>query len=233
MKFELRYRAVLFDLDGTLIDSSTDLVNSVRHALGRVDPREPPDADTILMEVGKPLEVILKELCYPHDPQSTDLFVKTYRDHFAEHFNEHTTLFPDAREVLDALRLARVRLALVTTKHQVQADFTARELGLANRFEYIHGWKEGRKHKPDPEPLLVAAGELGVSPAEALMVGDSEQDILAAKAAGIDACAVTYGFRPLLMLRTLRPDYLIPRLPDLLPIVGHPADEHEQAAEPD
>ena len=220
--FTLRFRAVLFDLDGTLADSSQDLVASVQYALRQVDPRDPPDSDTILMEVGKPLEVILREVGYPTDKQSTATFVDEYRRHFIANFKNHTKVFPNTREVLDMLRQVSVRLALVTTKHQVQADSIVAALGLADFFDYVHGWQEGRKHKPDPEPYLTAAERLGVFPAEALVVGDTEQDVVAAQAAGMTSCAVTWGFRPLLMLKALRPDFIISRVTDLVPMVVTP-----------
>jgi 2-phosphoglycolate phosphatase len=215
----LRYPAVLFDLDGTLVDSARDLVNSVRFALGQVDDREPPDNDTILMEVGKPLEVILRELGYPHDETDARRFADSYRSHFAAHLADNSRPYPHTPEVLDMLREAGVRLAVVTTKHQSQAEVTVERLGLAGRFDHVRGWLEGRRHKPDPEPFLAAAARLGVEPARALVVGDTEQDILAAKAGGMDSVAVTWGFRPLLMLKALRPDFIISRITDLVPIV--------------
>ncbi len=219
MSIRLRYAAVLFDLDGTLIDSSQDLIAAVHYALQQVDERELPDDDTIIMEIGKPLETILRELGYPCDQTSTACFVDAYRSHFAEHFNDHTRLFPDVKDVLEMLRSSGARLALVTAKHQSQAEFTARGTGLAGYFHHICGWQEGRRHKPDPEPVRLALDLLGVGPEQGLMVGDTEQDILAAKAAGVDTCAVTYGFRPVLLLRTLRPDFMVSRAADLVPIV--------------
>lgn len=215
----LRYRAVLFDLDGTLIDSAEDLTASVRYALRRVQDRELPPDDVIMMEIGKPLEVILKNLGYPSEPADTVRFVETYRQHYAEHFDDHTRTFPSACEVLGYLREAGAKLALVTAKHQTQAEFTAREMGLSDYFDYIHGWREGLKHKPDPEPIQIALDKLGTRPEDSLVVGDTEQDVLAAKAAGVPTCAVTYGFRPLMMIRALRPDYMICRVTDLVHIV--------------
>jgi 2-phosphoglycolate phosphatase len=215
----LRYAAVLFDLDGTLINSAQDLVESVQYALSAIDPRPVPDHEDILVQVGKPLEVILRELGYPAGDEAARRFVQTYRDHFARHFTDHTVLYPHVEETLTALKQAGARLALVTAKHQAQADLTVRGCGLARFFDYVHGWQEGREHKPHPEPVLTALHHLGAGPAAALMVGDSEQDVLAARAAGVDTCAVSYGFRPVIMLRALRPDYLISRITDLLPIV--------------
>jgi 2-phosphoglycolate phosphatase len=216
----LRYSAVLFDLDGTLIDSARDLVGSLQYALRSVDSARPvPDDDDILVQVGKPLEVIFHELGYPDDPELTRRFVDTYRAYYAEHFNDHTKLYPGVEGTLAALKAAGAELALVTTKHQTQANFTVKACGLDSYFDYVHGWLDGRQHKPHPEPVLTALERLGVGPAHAVMVGDSEMDVESARAAGVATCAVTYGFRPAWFLHSLRPEYLISRITDLTPIV--------------
>ena len=217
--YDLRYAAVLFDLDGTLIDSEQDLTASVKHALRLVDDRKPPPDDAIIMEIGKPLEVILGNLGYPNDHETAAEFATGYREYYAEHCSDHTRPYPLTMEVLALLAEAGVRLALVTTKQQLQAELVVKGVGLHDFFSYVHGWREGLKHKPDPEPVLIALGKLGVQPPEALMVGDTEQDILAAKAAGVATCAVTYGFRPPMLLRTLKPDYTVTRITDVVHIV--------------
>jgi len=224
----LRFAAALFDLDGTLIDSAQDLIASVQFALRQVAPgREPPDGPDILALVGKPLETILRELRYPTDEVSTAGFVNTYRAHYAAHFNDHTRLYPGVDELLDYLKVSGARLALVTTKHQTQADFTAGAFGLSRHFDYVHGWQEGRQHKPHPEPVLAALDRLGVRPEAAIMVGDSEQDIEAARAAGVATCAVTYGFRPAWFLQSFHPDFLVTRPVDIAPIVVEEAGAPE------
>ena len=216
----LRYRAALFDLDGTLIDSGSDLVASVRYATATVFPgRDLPDGEDILLLVGKPLEVIVRELGYAAGEDDARRFAEVYRAHYAEHFNEHTKLYPGVEELLEQLSAAGVKLALVTTKHQAQADFTLKAFGLTRYFDYVHGWQEGREHKPHPEPVLTTLNRLGVQPDEAIMVGDSELDIESARAAGVDTCAVTYGFRPAWFLKSFRPDFLVSRPDDIAPIV--------------
>jgi 2-phosphoglycolate phosphatase len=216
----LRFDAALFDLDGTLIDSAQDLIGSIQHALRRVAPdRELPEGNDILVLVGKPLEAILRELGYPADEVTTARFADAYRAHYAEHFNDHTELYPGVEEMLGNLKASGVKLALVTTKYQTQADFTVKAFGLARYFDYVHGWLEGRQHKPHPEPVLTALGRLGVQPDAAIMVGDTELDIESAKAARVATCAVTYGFRPTWFLRSLRPDFMVSRAVDIVPIV--------------
>ena len=210
---------MLFDLDGTIVDSARDLVESVLFALRRADGREPPDADTILMEVGKPLEVILRELGYPHGEPEARCFAVSYRKHFSEHHADSSRLYPGMEQTLELLAEAGARLAVVTTKQQEQAEMVVAQLGIADRFGYVRGWQEGRRHKPDPEPFLDACAALGVAPASALVVGDTEQDVIAAKTGGMASVAVTWGFRPVAMLHALRPDFIVSRPTDIVPIV--------------
>jgi 2-phosphoglycolate phosphatase len=216
----LRYSAVLFDLDGTLIDSGKDVVAAVRHALSQTFPgREQPADEEILVLIGQPLESVVRALAGGVDDESAHRFADVYRAYYAEHFNDNTKVYPGIRELLEMLRGAGVKLALVTTKHQTQAEFTLAGSGLAGCFDYVHGWLEGRKHKPDPEPVLVALRSLAVQPGAAIMVGDSELDVQSGKAAGVDTCAVTYGFRPAWFLTSFHPDFLVAHPADIGPIV--------------
>ncbi len=173
----------------------------------------------MLVLIGQPLEAIVRQLGYPADKESTRRFAEAYRADYAEHYNDNTKVYPGIEEMLAGLQQAGVKLGLVTTKHQQQAEFTLAGAGLADYFDYVHGWLEGRRHKPDPEPVLAALSRLDVSPGSAIMVGDSEFDIEAAKAAGVDTCAVTYGFRPAWFLKSFRPDFLVAHPADIAPIV--------------
>lgn len=203
-----------------MIDSGQDIVESVRHALSLICPdRSLPGDEEILVLIGLPLEAVVRNLGYPADEESTRRFAAAYRAHYAEHYDDNTKVYPGIKELLAGLQQAGVKLGLVTTKHQLQAEFALAGAGLVGYFDYVHGWLEGRRHKPDPEPVLTALSRLGVSSGSAIMVGDSELDIEAAKAAGVDTCAVTYGFRPAWFLKSFRPDFLVARPADIAPIV--------------
>ena len=216
----LRYSAVLFDLDGTLVDSGQDIARSVRHALSQVfSGRDLPPDEDVLVLIGQPLESVVRELGYPAEQESARRFADVYRAYYAEHYNDSTKVYPGIKELLGHLQGAGVKLGLVTTKHQTQAEFTLAGTGLAGYFDYVHGWLEGRKHKPDPEPVLAALSRLGVQPGATIMVGDSELDMQSAKAAGVDTCAVSYGFRPAWFLKAFRPDFLVSRPADIASIV--------------
>jgi pyrophosphatase PpaX len=217
---ELRYRGVLFDLDGTLLDSGADLVRTVRYALQQVVSAEPPDEEDILMLVGLPLETILSRLGYPADEVQTNRFVTAYREHFLRHGTDSTRPFPHVVPVLERLKELGVRLGVVTTKHQSQAEVVLDRCGLDGVFDYVHGHLDGRRHKPHPEPVIVASGKLGLAVRDVLMVGDTELDIESGRAAGAATCGVTYGFRPVALLHQMRPDYLLRDVRDLVAIVA-------------
>jgi pyrophosphatase PpaX len=215
------YAAVLCDLDGTLIDSRLDLALSVQHGFTAAG-LEPPDADRIIENVGKPLEWFPEILGYQAGPEQKRAFAQAFRAYFPLHFRDHTRPFPGVIATLAKMRHHGLKLALVTTKRQDQADQVATEFGLAAYFDVVRGWWEGRQHKPHPEPLLEAASTLGCRPEETLMVGDSEQDLLAAHSAGMDSCACLYGFRRPDYLRSLLPTHTIKAFPELLDTLGLP-----------
>ncbi|HTW92396.1 MAG TPA: HAD-IA family hydrolase [bacterium] len=216
----VNYHAVLFDLDGTLVDSGRDIIDSIRFTLDQVFPgRNKPSDEEILLMVGRPLESIVCELGYPVDDENTRRFVDTYRCYYAQHYNDSTKPYPGVEAMLQDLKSAGVKLGLVTTKHQTQAELTLAGLGLAGYFNDVYGWDEGRKHKPDPEPVRVSLSRIQVAPELALMVGDAELDIQSATAAGVDTCAVTYGFRPAWFLKSFNPCFLVARSADIVPIV--------------
>jgi len=215
----LRYRAVLFDLDGTLVDSCEDIIGAVHQGLGAVGIFDPPAPEDIIGLIGQPIEQLPQGLGYHLTLEQVQQFSSAFRDYYAQHHQDHVRVYPHVMAVLERLRAGGVKTGLVTTKRQDQAEAVARTTGLAPLIDHIHGWAEGRAHKPRPEPLLQTLTALGAVPTDALMVGDSELDILAARAAGLDCCAVAYGYRPVPYLYSFSPDYLIGDLSDLVPIV--------------
>lgn len=193
---------------------------SVQYALKSLDSKEPPGCDEIIDQVGKPLATITQNLGYNFTPEQITLFEKTYRSYYEEHFQEHTKIFPGVVQTLKKLQANNFKMAVITTKHQLQADMATKAFGLDKYFNYIHGWLEGRQHKPDPEPLFTVLKSLNSSPIQALYVGDTEQDVLCGQAAKVDTCAVTYGFRSAQYLKSLNPTFIIDHFSDILPIIG-------------
>ncbi|HVB11090.1 MAG TPA: HAD-IA family hydrolase [Bacillota bacterium] len=175
-------RAVLFDLDGTLLDTGPLILASFRHALGSgLDVER-----DILPHFGEPLRDTLRRL----QPDRVEELVSTYRAFNLEHHDEMVRAFPGAGAALAALRSAGIARAVVTSKMHATAERGLRVCGLDHLVEAVVGLDDVAVVKPDPAPLLRALDELGCTPAEAAMVGDTPADMGAAVAAGCWAIAV-------------------------------------------
>jgi pyrophosphatase PpaX len=178
---------VLFDLDGTVVDSGAMILASFRHATKTVLDRELSDAE-LLSAVGTPLREQMNLI----DAQRADELVEVYRAH-----NEplHDALEPcvGMLDVLQRLKDEGRRLGIVTAKRRSTVELAFAVLPLADYFDVVVAAEDAARHKPDPEPLLLALGRLGARQDDAAYVGDSPFDVAAAKAAGVFAVAVTWG----------------------------------------
>jgi len=179
---------VLFDLDGTVVDSGAIILASMRHATRQVLGLDFEDAELMQAVGGPGLEAQMHALA----PDRVEELVTVYLAH-----NEplHAELVCCVR--LDGL-LVRLkdegrRLGIVTAKRRATVALAFDVLPLGHLFETVVGGDETKRHKPDPEPLLLAAERMGVDPEDCAYVGDSPFDIRAAKAAGMFAVAVTWG----------------------------------------
>ena len=184
----MRFPVVLFDLDGTVVDSGPIILASMRHATQTVLGREFTDQE-LLANVGGPgLEAQMEAL----GPGRTAELVRVYREH-----NEplHQTLegFLGVEAVLEELRDRGQRLGIVTAKRRATVDLAFARLPLAHLFEVVVGGDETDRHKPDPQPLLLALDRLRAAPDKAAYVGDSPYDMQAARAGGLHAVGVTWG----------------------------------------
>jgi pyrophosphatase PpaX len=184
----MRFPVVLFDLDGTVVDSGGIILASMRHATRTVLGREIPDAELMANVGGPGLEAQMHAI----DPTRADELLRVYRAH-----NEplHTELeaFPGIVHVLAQLRDAGRRLGVVTAKKRSTVDIAFSQLPLAPLFDTVVGGDETARHKPDPEPLQLGLERLGARADEAAYVGDSPYDMAAARAAGMFAVGVTWG----------------------------------------
>jgi pyrophosphatase PpaX len=184
----MRFQVVLFDLDGTVIDSGAIILASMRHAAKAVLGAEPPD-ELLMAAVGGPgLEAQMHALA----PDRVDELVTVYRAH-NEPLHEELVCCAGIDELLVLLKEEGRRLGIVTAKRRATVDLAFDVLPLRHLFETVVGGDETNRHKPDPEPLLLAAERLGVEPRDCAYVGDSPFDIRAAKAAEMFAVAVTWG----------------------------------------
>jgi pyrophosphatase PpaX len=184
----VRFPVVLFDLDGTVVDSGAIILASMRHATREVLGREFGD-DELLGAVGGPgLEAQMAVFA----PDHVDELVRVYRAH-NEPLHDELEACVGMEDVLVRLRAEGRRLGVVTAKRRATVELAFARIPLGHMFETLVGGDETERHKPDPQPLLVAAERMGVAPEACAYVGDSPFDIRAARAAGMGALAVTWG----------------------------------------
>jgi pyrophosphatase PpaX len=184
----VRFPVVLFDLDGTVVDSGGIILASMRHATRTVLAREYTDAE-LLAQVGGPgLEAQMLALA----PDQVEELVRVYRAH-NEPLHETLEAFPGIGDVLAQLREEGRRLGVVTAKRRATVEIAFAKLPLGHLFDTVVGGDETERHKPDPQPLLLGLERLGERPERAAYVGDSPYDMQAANAAGLYAVGVTWG----------------------------------------
>ncbi|MDX6478840.1 MAG: pyrophosphatase PpaX [Gaiellaceae bacterium] len=185
---DVRYETVLFDLDGTVIDSGSIILASMRHATHEVLGREYGDAELMAAVGGPGLEAQMAAIA----PDRVEELVRVYRAH-NEPLHDELECCAGMDDILVRLKEEGRRLGIVTAKRRATVELAFARLPLAHLFETVVGGDETERHKPDPEPLLLAAERLGVAAADAAYVGDSPFDVRAAKAAGMHAVAVSWG----------------------------------------
>jgi pyrophosphatase PpaX len=183
-----RFPVVLFDLDGTVVDSGGIILASMRHATREVLGRDFGDAELMQAVGGPGLEAQMEVFA----PERVDDLVRVYRAH-NEPLHDELEACAGMEEVLLRLHEQGHRLGVVTAKRRSTVELAFARVPIAHLFETVVGGDETQKHKPDPEPLLLAAERMNARPDETAYVGDSPFDIRAAKAAGMHAIAVTWG----------------------------------------
>ncbi|HYO58179.1 HAD-IA family hydrolase [Archangium sp.] len=202
------HMTIVFDLDGTLVDSLPDIIASVQHGFTSLGLPAPADAEVRAL-IGHPLEAM-----YAHfAPAHTASLCAIYREHYARNFVNRSRPYPGVVELLRTLRERGYKLAIATTKRTDMARRFVEALGLTPAVDYVQG-TDGFPHKPAPDVIHRALAALG---AQGLwMVGDTTHDILAGRAAGLRTYAVTWGTHDAGMLATTAPDELQPDLERLL-----------------
>ena len=206
----------VFDLDGTLIDSRTDLANAANAALERLGlPRL--SKEVIVSYIGDGIDALLRR-CLTEERLNLFERARSYFGaYYREHLLDHTTLLPEVRETLEILR-RQSQLAVLTNKSEPYARRILEGLGVASLFTVIVGERNGKVTKPDPEVLKALTEQLGVSSNATLMVGDGENDILVARAVGCRSCAIADSGEKRHLLESFGPDFLIHKMGELLGI---------------
>jgi len=187
---------LIFDLDGTLIDSKRDLVHSVNATRALMDL--PPISDDLVASyVGNGAPVLIRRILGPSASEAEveralEYFLKYYR----EHMLDNTRLYPGVKDALDRLLEAGERMAVLTNKPVRFSRYLVDGLGLAQHFFQIYGGNSFEQKKPHPIGIETLLEETGFARDRTIMVGDSGVDIRTARNANVKACGVTYGFQP-------------------------------------
>ena len=205
---------ILFDIDGTLLDTREFILQAFEHAL-RTHEYEVPDREEISAQVGKHLEECY--LALAGSKKSLQKLVQAHKNFQDQNFHL-SAIFPGVRETLEHLRGKGYKIAAVTTRYQRTAFQTLKDAGILYLFDTIIYGDDVSAVKPDPEPLLKALEILNEKPEHAVMIGDSHLDIETGKNTGIQTIRVTYGFHKNQMHEP-EPDYFIEDIKDILKIL--------------
>jgi pyrophosphatase PpaX len=207
---DITFQAVLFDLDGTLINSIDHIVDcwqhTVRTCLGREIERE-----VVLPTIGRSLLECFEEIA----PGRSDELFGVYQA-YEVHHDERISLVPGTRETLDHLKLAGLPLGVVTSKGLEIAGRGLALFDLTNYFDTLITREATQRHKPYPDPLLEASRRMGIPPEQMIYVGDALVDIQAGKAAGMSTAWVEWGAEHPSRADGVRPDYVFSTMQDVL-----------------
>ena len=198
---------LIFDLDGTLIDSGPDLVTAVNLTLTELGlaPLAPGEVAKYL---GHGPGRLIRDAMGPEYSHLADRAFPIFNRHYSDHLVEGTIVYEGIREALGHWHPAAL-LGVVTNKEQGWTDELVRQLELAQFFDPVLGHGALPEHKPAPAPLLFCADRWGLPRRACVMIGDSEVDIHAGKAAGMWTCGVTWGNRSAQQITELQPDFVI------------------------
>lgn len=207
--------AVLFDVDGTLIDSIPFIVESFQHSFNH-HLGHPHDVESILSGIGIPLETYFS--AWP--PELAHALMATYLEYNLAHVSQGIAIFSQVPAMLQGLRRKGLPLGIVTSKRLAALEPTLQDFDLDGYFDLIMTKEDTHRHKPDPEPLLEAMRRLGLSdPSRVLYVGDSIHDLECAIRAGVQPVMVEWTRMPKAALHEAHPAIWIDRPTDLITVV--------------
>jgi len=199
-RIKIKAGLILFDLDGTLIDSSRDIAwsaNETLKAMGYAEMETP----SIVAAIGWGVRMLLEQLMPEEGPEAIAKARERFLDFYGGHLTVDTTVYPGVMETVAHFAGLGKKMAVVTNKPEGLARRALDELGLSGFFAMVVGGDTLAERKPAPGPLLMAMEALGHAPSGTVMVGDSPVDCEAGHKAGVSTIAVSYGFRPVAELQ--------------------------------
>ncbi|HWR59560.1 MAG TPA: HAD-IA family hydrolase [Thermodesulfovibrionales bacterium] len=208
-------KLIAFDLDGTLIDSSVDITNALNYALEPYSRQRLSTGDTIKL-IGEGINRLIEKLVGDRGGAVADAAMKRFLDHYTQHILDFTTVYFGVEETLE--RLDDYKKAVISNKREDLSRMVLDGLRLSRYFDIIIGSDTTPERKPSPVPILKALSEMNINASDAVIVGDSNYDVDAGKAAGVITIAVTYGYRPREVIA--HADYIIDKMTDLVPVLA-------------
>lgn len=197
---------MIFDLDGTLVDSKQDIANAVNHTLRELGFKE-KDPALIVTYVGTGAEDLIKKSIDEKEGYSLDEALSILSKYYKKHSLDNTRLYPGVRDILDHFK--DKRMALITNRKLEFAVKTLKGLDIYDHFEDISGGDDLGCMKPSSCPLEKAMRKFNIDRKRSMMIGDMNIDILAGKEAGMATCAVTYGLGKIEDIKQAGPDHMI------------------------
>ncbi|MGA7777871.1 MAG: phosphoglycolate phosphatase [Paraburkholderia sp.] len=211
-----RLQAAIIDLDGTMVDTADDFTAGLNGMLAQIDAAE-TSREEVMGYVGKGSEHLIRSVLAPrfeadHAQDRFDEALAIYQEEYARINGHHTHLYPEVEAGLSAMRDAGLKLACVTNKPHHFAVELLQQYGLLGYFSVVLGGDSLPKKKPDPLPMLTACAQLQVPPGAAVAIGDSENDALAGRAAGMATLTVPYGYNHGQAVQTIKSDGIVASL---------------------
>ncbi|MFD1020366.1 pyrophosphatase PpaX [Thalassobacillus hwangdonensis] len=206
---------ILFDLDGTLIDTNELIIASFFHTTEAYADR-PYTREEILDFIGPPLKDSLATI----DPDRVNEMLATYREHNIKHHDDYVEAYEGVVETIRTLKERGFKLGIVTTKMRKTVNMGLELTELDGLFDVVVTLDDVTNAKPHPEPIVKALDALGAKTSESMMVGDNTHDIMAGKNAGTATAGVAWTVKGREVLDALEPDHMLEEMSDLLEIVG-------------
>jgi len=204
-----------FDLDGTLVDSNKTIYEATAYSLNKLCIDFNVDENLFALKIGQHFNDIFN--AFNIDVPDFDEFITIYKDNYFKQM-EYSSLYNGVDETLSELKNRGIKISLLTTKVQDQAEKIIEYFNLRNYFDLIMGRRDGIAHKPSPEPLLAICKDLNIDVKNTLMVGDTELDIQCGKNAGSFTCGVLYGYRTKELIEIEKPDFMVESINQILSI---------------
>ena len=203
---------IMFDLDGTIADTGSDLADSVNFTRAHFD-LAPLAEHSVYAHVGRGIEHLLKHALPEQKGKDFQEITRIFLGHYEKHLLDKTVLYPGVRGVLEHFR--GKRRVVVSNKIQRLTEAVVQGLGVGGMFDAVFGGDSATEKKPHPALLLMSLQRFGIAAPSAVMVGDGDTDVEAGKRAGVMTCGVTYGLGERKRLIAAGPDVLIERLAEL------------------